>query len=168
MYSKTVSNRVLIFRIGFLLYTAFVLLVTLNYSFVRSFWDLFRIIDIFHWLDRFFRDPVIQRLPANDIHSWPEFIVNFLANIILFVPMGVLGSLSLKKLMRNAMLLVIFCALLSAGIEWTQFFSLLRNSDLYDFLSNTLGAAIGVWIIYFNHHKRFNFFKKQGSKLYDA
>ncbi|NOY61130.1 MAG: VanZ family protein, partial [Calditrichaeota bacterium] len=76
-----------------------------------------------------------------------DFLQDFVANILLFLPLGFgLGGLVAKRTSSHAMR-VFFVALvafaLSSGIEALQFYLPSRITSLYDILSNTLGAVLG-------------------------
>ncbi|KRD43094.1 hypothetical protein ASE38_02105 [Cellulomonas sp. Root930] len=70
----------------------------------------------------------------------------FLANIALFVPFGILVSLLFPR--RRAWTVVALGLATSAVIELAQLLFLPhRVSDVRDLVSNTLGTAIGVGIV---------------------
>ncbi|MGV8911817.1 MAG: VanZ family protein [Rhodoglobus sp.] len=83
------------------------------------------------FLDRF---SATQWLTFNDLE--------FVANIALFVPLGLFFVLLVGK--RQWWLALALAIGLTAGIEWVQQFIPTRVSDVRDILSNSLGAAIGV------------------------
>jgi glycopeptide antibiotics resistance protein len=85
------------------------------------------------FLDRF---SATQWLTFNDLE--------FVANIALFVPLGLFFVLLVGK--RQWWLALGLAVVLTAGIEWVQQFIPSRVSDVRDILSNSLGAAIGVVI----------------------
>lgn len=85
------------------------------------------------FLDRF---SATQWLTFNDLE--------FVANIALFVPLGLFFVLLVGK--RQWWLALGLAIGLTAGIEWVQQFIPSRVSDPRDILSNSLGAAIGVVI----------------------
>ncbi len=67
----------------------------------------------------------------------------FAANILLFVPLGLLGALLLPR--RHWWLVLLGLVVLSVGIETVQALGLpSRRSSARDVLGNSLGAAIGV------------------------
>ena len=78
---------------------------------------------------------------AGDI-STPDL----LQNILLFIPFGFLGYISLhdKKSSLKLLALVAMGAGLSAFVEFLQLFSATRWPALSDVLFNTLGTAVGV------------------------
>ena len=71
-----------------------------------------------------------------------SFLINFLGNIILFMPIGfmvlLLWDISAKKA-----LLIGFCS--SLFIETCQLF-LPRQTDVDDLLLNTAGVFLGIWV----------------------
>jgi glycopeptide antibiotics resistance protein len=75
---------------------------------------------------------------------------DFLANILLFVPLGflILGSLAVDRPWWVGLvwtpLVLLFGLSLSTAIEFTQTFFPPRNPDLNDILGETLGAGIGA------------------------
>jgi glycopeptide antibiotics resistance protein len=70
--------------------------------------------------------------------------LEFVANIALFVPVGLFFVLLVGK--RHWWLALTLAIGLTAAIEWVQQFIPSRVSDVRDILSNSLGAAIGVMI----------------------
>ncbi|MBH0025283.1 VanZ family protein [Salinibacterium sp. NG22] len=83
------------------------------------------------FLDRF---PATQWLTFNDLE--------FVANIALFVPLGLFFVLLVGK--RRWWLALGLAVILTSGIEWVQQFIPSRVSDVRDIVSNSLGATIGV------------------------
>jgi glycopeptide antibiotics resistance protein len=89
---------------------------------------------------------VIQFLNGYEFLRWVSYdLVEFVANILLFVPIGVLFSLLLGR--RRWWLAGLLGVALSVSIEFSQLFLRHRVSDLRDILSNSLGAAIGVALV---------------------
>jgi VanZ family protein len=84
--------------------------------------------------------------------SWPGRVprVNFLANILLFVPVGfgLCGALRADRDRRLTVgaLLVVFCASVAASLtaEFLQEFAPRRVVSASDVLAQTMGCAIGV------------------------
>ncbi len=87
----------------------------------------------------------LHQAHANGLPRWISFdLVQNLANVVMFVPLGLLGSLALKR--RNY-LVVVAAALGSGLIELGQLIFLPdRVASLQDVLSNTIGAFIGLLI----------------------
>lgn len=83
------------------------------------------------FLDRF---PATQWLTFNDLE--------FVANIALFVPLGLFFVLLVGK--RRWWLALALAMALTLGIELAQQFIPSRVADPRDILSNSLGAAIGI------------------------
>ena len=76
--------------------------------------------------------------------SPPVQIVDVVLNVFLYVPVGYLGS---RRSGWRSALSVVLCALaLSVATEATQLFSHRRFVSATDVLSNTLGAAIGIFL----------------------
>lgn len=88
------------------------------------------------FLDQF---AATQWLTFNDLE--------FVANIALFVPLGLFFVLLVGK--RRWWLALGLAMGLTVGIEWVQQFIPSRVSDVRDIFSNSLGAAIGVLITLF-------------------
>jgi glycopeptide antibiotics resistance protein len=77
------------------------------------------------------------------VGSRRDFIVNFLGNILAFIPMGaMLETAELPKLRGRST--VVALALFSLVLELGQYLSGRRYADIDDLILNTLGAAIGV------------------------
>ena len=76
---------------------------------------------------------------------WEPFYINFLGNIILFVPLGFLLPLLFKKL-ENGLFTVLIALSVSLFIEIMQL-PQHRSSDVDDLWLNSLGALVG-FIIY--------------------
>jgi glycopeptide antibiotics resistance protein len=69
-------------------------------------------------------------------------VVEFSANVAMFVPVGLFFLLLLGR--RRAWLAILLGVLLTVGIETAQLFIAGRVADPRDVLSNSLGALIGV------------------------
>jgi len=88
------------------------------------------------------------------LNLWQPFLINFVGNIVMFIPIGVLLPLLWKKFNR-AWRTIGTGFLLSVCIELLQL-PQMRSSDVDDLWLNTLGASFG-YILY----KKFpNNFKK--------
>jgi glycopeptide antibiotics resistance protein len=68
--------------------------------------------------------------------------LGFMANIVLFVPFGLLVAL-LAPLARRGLYVVSVGFFLSLFIELSQIFTASRVTDISDLIANTLGAAVG-------------------------
>lgn len=78
--------------------------------------------------------------------SWVDYdVVEFAANIALFVPVGVLFALLLGAGRRWLAVTLAFAMTLT--IEFVQLFEPARVSDARDLLANGLGAVIGVGVV---------------------
>ena len=100
---------------------------------------------------------LIARTPASTRHiklvpfwSWYEVIahhdrgllVEIILNVVLFVPVGILGRLQNIRIKRVAL----FSLLFSLAIELTQYFTCLGLCEIWDdVIGNTVGSLIG-WI----------------------
>jgi VanZ family protein len=86
------------------------------------------------------------------IHSWPSMstrreVFDVVANVVLYVPLGVSGYLALVRKWRGWMAAagaLTFGAVLSVGIEITQLAAVSRNCSLADVMSNFCGTGVGV------------------------
>jgi glycopeptide antibiotics resistance protein len=79
-------------------------------------------------------------------YGWGEFlyiIINFLGNMLVFLPLGFLPALLFRKASwwRSSL---IGCGI-SVFVECGQYF-LLRQSDIDDVILNTIGALMGYWM----------------------
>lgn len=79
---------------------------------------------------------------AHGIPTWITFDrVEFASNVVMFVPVGFFGALSLR---RHRWLVVPAAAAASASIETIQAMALpLRDGSVRDVASNTAGALVG-------------------------
>lgn len=93
---------------------------------------------------------------------WQPFYINFLGNIILFVPIGFLLPLVFKK-MEFFPLTVLVGFFLSLFIEIMQL-PQHRSSDVDDLWLNTLGALIG-YLLYMYVKKKVPAFTQHFKKL---
>lgn len=77
--------------------------------------------------------------------AWITYdLVEFLANIAMFVPIGCVFLLLLGR--RRWWLALLLGIVLTCVIEFTQQFLPTRVSDVRDIIANSLGALIGVVI----------------------
>lgn len=88
------------------------------------------------------------------LHGMPAFIgyaqIEFSANILLFVPMGIIAA----EWTKNAWLGLGVGLLTSSIIELSQsLFLAARFPSALDILANTLGAGIGAVVYYFSHKR---------------
>lgn len=76
---------------------------------------------------------------------WVTFdVVEFAANIVMFLPLGFLGAVVFPRAKR---LVLAACALFSTAVELIQLVALpARQGDWHDVLANTLGAAAGIGV----------------------
>jgi len=96
-------------------------------------------------LNRFVRD-VIEAVRRFPLTSWVTYLgVEFTANIVMFVPMGLLFTLLLGvRRWWLALLIGVFATCLIEGI---QSFMPTRYSEVRDLVSNTLGTVVGIGIV---------------------
>ena len=93
--------------------------------------------------DRGWVHSVVVWLAQSDLTAWITYdLIEFAANIGLFVP---LGALLLHLLGRRRWWLVLAVGFaLSCGIELLQLVLPARVTDVRDVLANTLGTAMGI------------------------
>lgn len=86
----------------------------------------------------------VRRLQEHGFPDWMDYAaVEAAANVLLFVPLGLLAGLLLPA--RRWWLAVLLCVGLSAGAEVLQeLFLPERRGDLQDVLNNGAGALLGV------------------------
>jgi glycopeptide antibiotics resistance protein len=91
--------------------------------------------------------PLVNWVPFRSmIHDWQNggwgFVVNFLGNLVAFLPMGLLPPLI--RVRRTALWQVaLFSLSLSFAIEAAQYVSGRRVPDVDDLILNTLGGVLG-------------------------
>ncbi len=94
--------------------------------------------------------PSVNLIPfrsmANDWHTggWP-FVVNFVGNIVAFVPLGLLPPL-VRKRPTALWQVALFSLAISLSIEGGQLVSGRRVTDVDDLILNTLGGALGYFL----------------------
>ena len=78
--------------------------------------------------------------------SQVEYYRTFFMNALLFVPLGLTMPYCLSKKLykRNVFITIGFAVVLSAGIEFLQYYYHLGRCETDDVIANTLGAAIGT------------------------
>src|SRR5579883_3209315 len=83
-------------------------------------------------------------------HDWRaggrDFVVNFLGNILAFIPMGVLLTLAFARPVRARQVFFLIGGF-SGAIEVMQYASGLRVGDVDDVLLNALGGLIGYGLV---------------------
>lgn len=82
-----------------------------------------------------------------ELHFWQPFIINFLGNICMFIPIGFLVPLLWHRFNRFWKV-TLFGLGFSLFIETTQL-TQARSTDIDDLWLNTLGSMIGYGIYYF-------------------
>ncbi len=93
-----------------------------------------------------FLEGVLAAFAASPALAWIDYdVVEFTANIVLFVPMGVLLALLLGRGRRWLALSLGVAA--SLTIEFIQLFEPARVSDARDIIANSLGAIIGIGLV---------------------
>ena len=71
-------------------------------------------------------------------------LVDMLANVVLFVPLGFLYAVARKESNPSLLRVFVVALLASAAIESVQLFEATRYASLSDILANGLGAALGA------------------------
>lgn len=82
-----------------------------------------------------------------DMHSFP--FLDVVSNIFLYMPVAALIYWSLlrrkwKSHLLSILAAIVMSAILSGFVEWLQSYSVSRISSLADFISNIIGAMLGV------------------------
>lgn len=89
--------------------------------------------------------------------------INVLGNLILLAPLSFFIAL-LRKKFRSFKHNILFCFIVSFSIEFLQFFTDMRTTDIDDLILNTLGAIIGFYIFKLLEKLYFRFFTKDNNK----
>ena len=93
-----------------------------------------------------FLEGLLAAFAATPALAWIDYdVIEFTANIVLFVPMGVLLALLLGRGRRWLALALGVAA--SLTIEFIQLFEPARVSDARDIIANSLGAIIGIGLV---------------------
>jgi glycopeptide antibiotics resistance protein len=92
-------------------------------------------------------DRVLLELHERGIALWVDYLtIEFLGNILMFIPLGALTAMLLDR--RHWWALLILGTLFSGAIEVAQYLLLpARFSELRDVVSNTIGFLIGAILI---------------------
>lgn len=95
---------------------------------------------------------LLGMLSSSPLTAWVTFdLVEFCANVAMFVPLGVLAMLWGGRGWHG----ILAGAVLSAAIEVTQLLLLpTRVADVRDIVANTAGAALGVAVIVMTRRRR--------------
>ncbi|PEI51828.1 VanZ family protein [Priestia aryabhattai] len=89
-------------------------------------------------------------------HSFNDFIINNVGNIILFVPFGFLSPLKFRSI-DNSLKVCLVGMLFSVLIEVVQLFMPNRWTDIDDIILNVLGTWVGYNIFnYLSNFQRVN------------
>lgn len=92
-------------------------------------------------------------------HSFSDFILNNIGNIILFLPFGFFLPMRCRKINKLSKSLLVGMAF-SVSIEIVQLFMPNRWTDIDDVLLNTLGTGIGYSL--FKMLNRIEIYMKEG------
>lgn len=74
-------------------------------------------------------------------------VTNLLANLLMFMPMGMALPVLFSKRFNKLWKIVLFTAVLVAAVEFVQFVTFTGSADIDDLILNTIGATIGYGII---------------------
>ncbi|MDD1615248.1 MAG: VanZ family protein [Methylococcaceae bacterium NSP1-2] len=89
-----------------------------------------------------------QTLPTPDLFDSEDKLIHFGAYFV----MGLFAWRSFKHLISMpiilALLSIVFCSLYGASDEWHQSFVIGRVSDAVDWLADTSGAIVGVFLLH--------------------
>ncbi|MEN2738976.1 VanZ family protein [Microbacterium sp. X-17] len=105
-------------------------------------------------LDPFPADPhrntllegLLATFASTTLLAWIDFeVVEFTANVLLFVPVGVLFAMRLGR--GRWWLAFALGVAMTLTIEFVQLFLPARVSDARDLLANTVGTLIGIGIV---------------------
>jgi glycopeptide antibiotics resistance protein len=99
------------------------------------------------WLRFLANNPKPNWIPFHSmISDWRnggrEFVVNFLGNIVAFLPMGLLPPHIVRR-RTTIWQIALFSLAISLAIETGQFFSGRRVPDVDDLILNTVGGVLG-------------------------
>ncbi|NYJ19964.1 glycopeptide antibiotics resistance protein [Leifsonia psychrotolerans] len=106
---------------------------------------------------------LIDHISNTPFTAWISYsLVEFLANIAMFAPLGLL--IALLSGARRWWAAILFGFAVSCMIEFSQLFLPTRVSDLRDIIANTLGTALGVgiaWLITQHMHAHSGVMRKR-------
>lgn len=75
----------------------------------------------------------------------PDIYRSIVMNVFLFYPIGLTLPFFLpNRFRRKSLFAILFALLLSASVEWTQYYFQLGRAETDDVIFNTLGTAIGT------------------------
>lgn len=76
-------------------------------------------------------------------------ISDVIQNILLFIPIGFFGWLSIRRLriiVNNSIVVLFYGALLSFSVEFMQLFTTDRTTSLTDLITNMSGTLVGIYL----------------------
>ncbi len=86
-------------------------------------------------------------IPFQEVWATPRFLVNTLANVVLFVPFGYgYARTQAGKIMRTLLAVIGLAALLSVSVELFQVYCHNRFPSMTDVTANLLGTALGAML----------------------
>lgn len=77
-------------------------------------------------------------------------VTNLLANLLMFIPMGMALPVLFSEKFNKLWKIVLFVIVLVALIEIAQFITFTGSADIDDVILNTIGACIGYFIVHLN------------------
>ena len=80
-------------------------------------------------------------------YNKPELIAENLMNVVIFIPVGALAGVALRRMTWKKVLMIGLC--LSVGIEVLQFVFMKGFSEVDDVMHNTIGCLIGYGLYAF-------------------
>ena len=108
----------------------------------------------------FFRVLIETHNAIKYLNYWQPFFINFIGNIVMFIPIGFLLPLLWRKF-QNGFVTIGLGFLISLSIEILQL-PQMRSSDVDDLWLNTLGTGVGYVIFLFIPQKILPRFKFKG------
>ncbi len=88
----------------------------------------------------------LRSMIADWTGEWRGFIINFVGNIVAFMPIGLIPPL-IRPRSTKARDVAVFCLCLSALIELGQYASGRRVADVDDVILNTIGGVLGYSLL---------------------
>ncbi|WP_223695170.1 VanZ family protein [Leifsonia poae] len=90
---------------------------------------------------------IVDAITSTPLTSWMSYDgIEFTANVVMFVPMGLLFTLLLGR--RRWWVALAIGVAATCLIEFSQLFIPGRVSDVRDLIANTLGTAVGIGVAF--------------------
>ncbi|MBV7282359.1 VanZ family protein [Corynebacterium sp. TAE3-ERU30] len=102
------------------------------------------------WRREAHRHRGVELMPLDDFWNAQSVVgslLNVAGNVALFAPLGFVLVLLLRGRAHPVRTATLLSLALSLGIELAQYVFRLGYSDIDDLLYNTLGAALGAWLV---------------------